>query len=105
MRARIIGVQSFMATFEFYFACSLSSLIFSQVDNLSKTLQNPRLSASENYSNAQKVISTLGKDRNEESFDLWWISVIKQKEDLEINEPIIKRKRKIPRRFEVSLTC
>ena len=95
MKARIMGVQTFMTTFEFYFGCSLGELLLSQIDNLSKTLQNPTLSASESY-----LIKTLQKDQCGGKFNLWWDAILKQKETLDIQEPIIKRKKRLPKRYD-----
>ena len=54
MRARVIGVQSYMKTFNFFFFCVLlGELILRHSDNLSKTMQSPKLSAAE----AQKVVA------------------------------------------------
>ena len=46
-RARIIGVQSMMMTFDYLFGLVLGERILKHTDNLSKTLQNPALTASE----------------------------------------------------------
>ena len=46
-RARIIDVKHFMSTFEYLFGVLLGELILKHTDNLSKTLQNPQLSALE----------------------------------------------------------
>ena len=37
---------------------------------------------------------------NEESFDLFWMKVSKMAEDMEVNERVLPRKRKMPKRFE-----
>ena len=43
---RIVGVQSVMTKFEYLFGVFLGECILKHTDNLSKTLQNPSLSAS-----------------------------------------------------------
>ena len=43
MKARIIGVSTLMKKFSFYFGCCLGVCLLRQTDNLSKTLQDPRL--------------------------------------------------------------
>ena len=45
VKARIIGSQSQMSTFALLFGISLGKLIFSHTDNLSKTLQDIKMSA------------------------------------------------------------
>ena len=43
MRACIIGVQSYMKTFDFFWGVLLGELILQHSNNLSKTLQPPKL--------------------------------------------------------------
>ena len=47
IRARIIGVEAQMFTFDFLFGVSLGALILNDSDNLSRSLQQMTLSASE----------------------------------------------------------
>ena len=46
-KARIIGVDAQMQSFDFLFGVSLGALILNQSDNVSKTLQHVNLSAAE----------------------------------------------------------
>ena len=75
MKARVKGVKSFMATFSFYFGCSLGEMLHRQTDNLPKTRQGASVAAKGNAL-AQLVIKTLQKDRCESSFQLFWSTVI-----------------------------
>ena len=50
VRARLLGVQTTMIKFSYIFGVILGECILTHTDNLSKTLQNPSLTASENYS-------------------------------------------------------
>ena len=72
MKGRIIGARSNMQNFNFLFGSLLGKIILKQTDNLSKTLQNPHLSAAEGQEIAEDVIITLEKDWNEKSFSLFW---------------------------------
>ena len=45
IRGRIIGRQAQMNTFDFFFGLNLGQLLFSHTDNLSKTLQQTKMSA------------------------------------------------------------
>ena len=45
LRERIIGSQAQMNTFDFFFGLNLGQRLFSHTDNLSKTLQQTRMSA------------------------------------------------------------
>ena len=100
-RARIIGVQHSMTTFEYFFGLLLGERILKHTDNLSKTLQNPSLSASDSQEIAELTCTTLASIRNDESFDLFWENVLLQQNHMGINEPALPRKRKAPARLEV----
>ncbi len=101
MKARITGVSTVMKKFSFYFGCCLGVCLLRQTDNLSKTLQDPRLSAVEGQAVATKVLDTLRKDRNDEGFAMFWQALMIRKENFpEIADPVLPRKRKIPQRFE-----
>ena len=49
IRARVIGVEAQMLTFDFLFGVSLGSLILRHSDNLSKSLQHGHMSAEKNW--------------------------------------------------------
>ncbi|KAJ8028305.1 Zinc finger MYM-type protein 1 [Holothuria leucospilota] len=100
MKARINGVKSVMPTFKFLFGASLGAMILRQTDNLSRTLQDPKLSAAEGQSVAKDVVKTLRKDRRDESFEFFWEQVLQRKETLGVEDPKLPRKRKRPARLE-----
>ena len=88
-----------MERFEYLFGTLLDSLILKHSDNLSKTLQSPKINASEGQHVAEMTCQTLEKIRNEECF---WTKVLKLQSEFDVEEPIIMpRKRKTPRRHEV----
>ena len=78
----------------------MGKLVLNQTDQLSRALQSESLSAAEGFNLAQAVTQTLEKDRCEKSFDLYWESMNKKKEHLNIDEPILPRQRKLPKRFD-----
>ena len=49
---------------------------------------------------AEITRKTLLLMKNEESFDLFWIKVSKMAEDVEVNEPVLPKRRKMPKCFE-----
>ena len=49
---------------------------------------------------AQDVIKTLSKDRNNNSCNLFWEMVLRRKQYLDVDDPILPRKRRLPRRLE-----
>ena len=100
-RTRITGVQFQMTTFNYLFGTTLGELILKHTDNLSKTLQNPKLTAADAHSIAELTCSTLEQVRGDESFDLFWEKVILMQEKLDISLPTLPRKRRAPDRFRV----
>ncbi len=100
MKARIRGVSSQMTTFQFFFGLVLSELILQHTDQLSKTLQNPDLSSMEGHYTAMLTVKTLQTIRTEADFNLFWKKAEMKRLKLNIDEPQLPRRRKIPKRFE-----
>ncbi|XP_065886227.1 zinc finger MYM-type protein 1-like [Dysidea avara] len=101
--ARIIGVASQMATFDFYFGVYISEMILRHSDNLSKALQKKDISAAEGQHVASLVKTTLQTMRSESSFSLFWQVLSIKAQKLNIGEPTLPRKRKAPKIFEVGI--
>ena len=59
VRARIVGCQTQMESFSFFFGLLLSHRLYSLIDNLSKTLQKEKMSAVEGQRLANLTIRTL----------------------------------------------
>ncbi len=100
-RSRIAGVQAQMRRFEYLFGTFLSNLILRHSDNLSKTLQSPKINASEGQHIAEMTCQTLEKIRNDDSFEFFWTKVLSYQSEFDVDEPVRPRKRKTPRRYEV----
>lgn len=98
--ARLIGVKTTMDTFRYFFGLVLGARILKHTDNLSKTLQNPQLTASEGQEVAELTCKTLESIRTEKAFDLFWTNVMQLREEKGVDEPVLPRKRKVPARFE-----
>lgn len=96
IRSRIIGCQSQMKSFPFFFGLHLSHRLYSQTDNLSKTLQKEKMSALEGKRLADLTVKTLEGMRNEENFKLFYETVKKKAEPLDVEEPTLPRKRRRP---------
>lgn len=71
MRTCVISVQHCMSTFEYLFGLMLGELLLKHTDNLSKALQNPKLSSSEEQQLAELTRKTLSSIRTDDSFDLF----------------------------------
>ena len=98
-KARIQGVSSQMNTFKFLFGTFLAEMVLRHTDNLSKTLQDKTRSAAEGQIVADMVVRTLLTLRSDDSFDLFWLKVIKKAESLDL-EPELPRRAKCPRRYD-----
>ena len=59
VRARLVDVPTTMTKFSYLFGVILGECILTHTDNLSKTLQNPFLTASAGYSIAELTCQTL----------------------------------------------
>lgn len=99
-RSRIIGVKAQMQSFDFLFGVSLGYDILRHTDNLSRTLQTKELSAAEGQHITELSLSSLSEMRKEESFNTFWESLNNKLDDLDVNEPTLPRRRKMPKRFE-----
>ena len=97
MKARIRGVNVNMGTFDFNYGAYLGELILAHSDNLSKTLQNPTLSAVDGRNIASATVKTLKSIRTDESFDLFWDKVPKHVERLGVSEPKLPRRKTQPK--------
>ena len=72
VRARVIGVQVKMESFEFFFWHKCWQ------DNLSAALQSSTISAAEGQHLASLTVSTIAKIRMDQCFSLFWDSVKKK---------------------------
>ena len=95
-RIKAVGLATSIHKFSFLFGCKLAAMIMKQFDRLSQTLQDPTLSAVESYKIAMMTIKTMQKDRSEESFTLFFKSLKKIQEELDIEEALLPRRRKRP---------
>ena len=75
-------------------------LLLRHSDNLSTTLQNRKLSASQAQSIARETFITLEKLRDHDYFLLLWKEVLTEPNQLNIDEPTLGRKRKASRQIE-----
>ena len=98
--AYVIGVASQMTNFEFYFGVYLGEMILRHSDNLSRTLQKKDLSAAEGQHIASLVKATLQSIHSANWFDSFWKVLTKKAEQLNIDEPILPRKRRAPKQVE-----
>ena len=93
----IRGVDVYMKTFDYIYGAHLGELILSHSDNLSKTLQNPKLSAVQGQDCAHKTVITLERIRNEESWNLLWDVVVAKATKLGADDPKLPSRRNTPK--------
>ena len=103
IKSHIIGVSAQMTSFEYLFGTLLGECILRSIDNLSKTLQNPEMSAAEAQDVVKLTALTLQSIRTSEMFDQFWDKVIQYMSSggINVSSPKLPRKRKAPRRLEV----
>ncbi len=101
--ARIRGVASQMQLFDFFFGLVLGENLLRNTDNLSRTLQKKNYSASEGQLTAHRTKDVLKSIRNKEMFNLFWEKVIMMTQDIEVNDPVMPRKRRVPQGYDVVL--
>ena len=94
--ARIIGVQTQMNKFNYFFRVKLTILLLRHSDSLSETLQSPKLSASQAQSITRETVITLEKLRDDDYFLLFWKEILTESKQLYIDEPALGRKPKAP---------
>ena len=100
IKSRIIGVQFQFKKFSFLFGVHLAYLVLRHTDNLSKTLQGTSMSASEGAHIAAMTVTTLKSIRTDNHFLSFWQVVMKDKEQWEVQDPELPRKRRMPSRYE-----
>ena len=101
MRARIIGVQAQMMTFDFLFGVLVGSVLLRHTDNLSTSLQQKSLSAAQGQRLASLTIQVLESLRCEKEFSALFARGCQEQRRYEVSEPVLKRRRRAPCRFEV----
>ena len=100
MKARVIGVNTVMSNFSFFYGCALGEFMLRLTDHLSCSLQDPKTSAAEGQEITADTVRTLLKDRNKDSFDLFWNHTLMRQAKMDVNDPVLSRKRKAPQRFD-----
>ena len=89
---RIIGCQAQMNTFDFFFWLNLGQRLFSHTDNLSKTLQQTRMSAISGKQVAHLTKEFLQKMRSDASFKSFYDAIIlKSKNYPSMTGPVLPR--------------
>ena len=88
-----------MQSFNFFFGIQLGVLVLRHTDNLSSTLQHTHLSCYKAQQIAKVCLSTLKGMREDASFHMFFEKVRASAQKLEVNDPKLPRKRKVPSRY------
>jgi len=96
-----MGAKTSMKAFKFVFGLVLGQCLLSHTDNLSKTMQNPKMTASEAQRVAVLTCQTLLKIRDNTHFDLFWQFAVRIQEKFGVSTSELPRKRKAPAWFQI----
>ena len=96
------GILAAMEKFHFLFGVILSEKIFSITDALSRALQKKDLSAAAAKKGSVVIVSTLKELRSDSEFTKFWTDVCEKAVQLEVGQPILPRRRKLPKRLDES---
>ena len=96
IKARVIGVNTVMSNFSFFYGCALGESMLRLTEHLSRSLQDPKTSPAEGQEIAADTVRALLKDKNEDSFDLIWNHTLMRQAKMDVNDPVLPRKRKTP---------
>ncbi len=93
VKRRIIGIQAQMSKYKLLFGPKLCERILLITDNLSKTLQNQSLSATEGQEIGMLTKKLIEKMRNEDDFKLFFEHFPKPQSSTGTEEPYIPRRK------------
>ena len=100
VKARVLGVQVQMRTFDYFYGLRLGILLQRHSDNLRASLQTKDLFAAEAQTIVKYTVATLEKMGTDENCHLFW-EVVKQKATkLDVDAPKLSRKRRSTTRME-----
>ena len=79
IKARVVGCQAQMNSFNYLFGILLGERLFAHTDNLSAALQKKDLSAVAGQGLANQTMETLKRIRDENSYNLFYDTVLEKK--------------------------
>ena len=92
-KSRIIGCKKQMESFKFYFGFQLDHKLYAHIDNLSKTLQQEKMSAIKGKSLADLTVQTLEGICNDCDYNFFYESVEKLSGKVKaVSKPTLPRK-------------
>lgn len=95
------GQHTLMDKFSTFFGLKLAQLLFGASEQLSCTLQSKQTSAQDAFRAANLAKAFYNRQRTDEAFENFYSSVLREAQGHEeIEEPVLPRKRKVPRRLD-----
>lgn len=94
MRGKIIGVQVQHVKFEYIFGINTLQILLRHSDKLSKTLQSPKITASNGQKLINLTVKTLISLCSYTLFNNPWKKLKKEANTVSIEEPSLQRERK-----------
>ena len=104
MSAHCTGVATRFDQFNFLFGVALGEKLLSVGDNLGKGLQNKDLSAAQGQHMAAVTVATLKGLRCDEGFVSFWRIFIEKQHSVDVSEPTLPRRSKVPRRYDIGMS-
>ena len=80
----------------------LGESVLGMAENLSCVMQNKKISAAEGQAAAELTLDTMLKHRTDIAFTKFRDKVVKHNETVDLNEPALPRKGKVPARFDLT---
>ena len=97
------GYLGAMDKFSTFFGLKLSHLIFSAIEQLSRTLQAKNTNMQNAVESAKLASSYLERQRSEENFEQFYSRVLEDSKDLTLR-PVLPRHRRLPQRIDSGST-
>ena len=95
------GLKTSMEKFSTFFSLKLSHFLFAASEQLSLSLQSKDISAQEAFKAASLTKSYYHRQRNDENFDKFYLSILQESERTEhVKEPKLPKLRKVPKRID-----
>ena len=98
-------MKSQFEMFSFYFGIHLAALILKHTDYVSKLLQSTSMSATEGAHIPAMTVKTLQSIRTDECYDAFWDLVLRGHQEVDVDDPKLPLKRKIPWRLDEGHLC
>jgi len=94
------GYVKQLQTFSIFFTLHLFVTVFCKSESLAHSLQSSKLSLTEAYKMVMEVSSAWNSDRNENKFNDMWALIVNKSINMDIDEPVLPRPLRIPRRLD-----